>query len=147
MREAQPANDPAPAPLPPPTASAMPRPSAEAAPAEDGSDLDPRAIARLGSMVAQLIEEMHGAAIDDAGRDRLRDVHAHAMVEVRDRLPVDLRDELDRFALPLRSDGPVSTAELRIAEAQLVGWLRGLFAGAQFAATAAHPELAQPNPV
>lgn len=120
--------------------------SAGPAPTEDGFDLDRRAIARLGSMVGQLIEELHGAAIDDAGRDRLRDVHARAMVEVRDRLPTELRDELDRIAVPLKTDGPVSTSELRIAEAQLVGWLRGLFTGAQYAAAAAHPDRAQPDP-
>ena len=97
-------------------------------------------------MVGQLIEELHGAEIDEAGRDRLRDIHTRAMNEVREQLPVDLRGELDRIATPLRSDGPVSTAELRIAEAQLVGWLRGIFAGAQFAATAAHPDQVPPTP-
>ncbi|NMH97531.1 proteasome activator [Pseudonocardia acidicola] len=94
---------------------------------------DPATLTRLGSMVAQLLEEMHTAPLDGPGRDRLRDVHSRALGEVRDRLPTELRGELDRLARPPEPGRPASGAELRIMQAQLVGWLEGVFAGAAFA--------------
>ncbi|MHA6794254.1 proteasome activator [Pseudonocardia bannensis] len=94
---------------------------------------DPVALARLGSMVAQLLEESHTAPLDRPGRDRLRDVHARALAEVRDHVSAELRGELDRIARRPDPTRAASEAELRIMQAQLVGWLEGVFAGAAFA--------------
>ena len=93
----------------------------------------PAKVMRIGSMVKQLLEEVRAAPLDDAARGRLREVHATSIRELSDGLAPELRDELDRLTLPF-GPGPVpSDAELRIAQAQLVGWLEGLFHGIQTA--------------
>jgi hypothetical protein len=99
-----------------------------------GVTVDQPALTRLGSMVAQVLEEVRTAPIDVPGRDRIRDIHALALVEIHHQLPAELCRELDRLTGQPKSRGPASLADLRIAQAQVVGWLEGIFAGARFAA-------------
>jgi hypothetical protein len=109
--------------------------------AEDGegqrsvTDLveQPAKVMRIGTMIKQLLEEVKAAPLDDASRTRLREVHATSIRELEDGLAPELRDELQRLALPFSEDSVPSDAELRIAQAQLVGWLEGLFHGLQTA--------------
>ncbi len=96
---------------------------------------EPAKVMRIGSMIKQLLEEVRNAPLDEAGRRRLADVHHRSIEELKDGLAPELVAELDRIALPFRDDSP-SDAELRIAQAQLVGWLEGLFHGIQTALVA-----------
>lgn len=104
---------------------------------EDGDSSDgesigqPAKVLRLGTMMRQLLEEVRGTTLDDASRDRLRDIYDTSLVELGSALSPDLRDELMRLALPFADDEAPSTSELRIAKAQLVGWLEGLVQGIQ----------------
>lgn len=93
----------------------------------------PAKVMRIGTMIKQLLEEVRAAPLDDASRARLREIHAASIRELEDGLAPELREELDRLTLPLREDATPSDAELRIAQAQLVGWLEGLFHGIQTA--------------
>lgn len=98
------------------------------------SDLveQPAKVMRIGSMIRQLLDEVKAAPLDDASRARLRDIHRQSIKELEDGLAPELVEELERLSLPFESDSP-SDAELRIAQAQLVGWLEGLFHGIQAA--------------
>jgi hypothetical protein len=93
----------------------------------------PAKVMRIGTMIKQLLEEVRAAPLDDASRNRLRDIHRTSIRELEDGLAPELRDELERLTLPFTEDGVPSDAELRIAQAQLVGWLEGLFHGIQTA--------------
>ncbi|MDT5127277.1 MAG: hypothetical protein QOH54_2921 [Mycobacterium sp.] len=93
----------------------------------------PAKVMRIGTMIKQLLEEVRAAPLDDASRNRLRDIHAKSVRELEEGLAPELRDELDRLTLPFTEDKVPSDAELRIAQAQLVGWLEGLFHGIQTA--------------
>ena len=93
----------------------------------------PDKVMRIGTMIKQLLEEVKAAPLDDASRSRLRDIHASSIRELDDGLAPELRDELDRLTLPFSENEIPSDAELRIAQAQLVGWLEGLFHGIQAA--------------
>jgi len=106
----------------------------------DGADGEPRREAveepaklmRIGSMIKQLLEEVRAADLDEAARVRLREIYETSLRELGSALSDDLREELDRVAIPFGDNGEVpSEAELRIAQAQLVGWLEGLFHGIQ----------------
>src|SRR4051812_4595130 len=99
------------------------------------SDLveQPAKVMRIGTMVKQLLDEVKAAPLDDASRARLRDVHQRSIKELEDGLAPELRDELERLSLPFSGDAVPSDAELRIAQAQLGGWLEGLFHGIQTA--------------
>jgi hypothetical protein len=92
----------------------------------------PAKVMRIGTMIKQLLEEVRAAPLDEAGRQRLREIHESSIHELEDGLSPELREELGRLSLPFGSDTP-SEAELRIAQAQLVGWLEGLFHGIQTA--------------
>lgn len=89
----------------------------------------PAKVMRIGTMIKQLLEEVRAAPLDEASRNRLRDIHATSIRELEDGLAPELREELDRLTLPFNEDAVPSDAELRIAQAQLVGWLEGLFHG------------------
>jgi hypothetical protein len=102
--------------------------------------VDQAALSRLGSMAAQLLEELRTTPVDAAGLDRLHTIHTRTLAEIHHRLPIDLRDELDRITGSPQIDPPASMPELRVAQAQLVGWLKGVFAGAQLAAAIEHPD-------
>ena len=84
-------------------------------------------------MIKQLLEEVRAAPLDDASRNRLREIHRTSIRELEDGLAPELREELERLTLPFTEDAIPSDAELRIAQAQLVGWLEGLFHGIQTA--------------
>jgi hypothetical protein len=93
----------------------------------------PAKVMRVGTMIKQLLEEVRAAPLDDASRNRLREIHKRSILELEDGLAPELRDELERLSLPFTDDVTPSDAELRIAQAQLVGWLEGLFHGIQTA--------------
>lgn len=96
---------------------------------------EPAKVMRIGSMIKQLLDEVRSAPLDDKGRARLAEIHRRSISELKDGLAPELVEELDRIALPFSDDGP-SDAELRIGQAQLVGWLEGLFHGIQTALVA-----------
>jgi hypothetical protein len=96
----------------------------------------PAKVMRIGSMIKQLLEEVRAAPLDEAGRQRLKEIHHRSIVELEDGLAPELRDELERLTLPFDEASTPSEAELRIAQAQLVGWLEGLFHGIQAALVA-----------
>ena len=93
----------------------------------------PAKVMRIGTMIKQLLEEVRAAPLDEASRNRLREIHATSIRELEGGLAPELRDELERLTLPFSEDATPSDAELRIAQAQLVGWLEGLFHGIQTA--------------
>jgi hypothetical protein len=109
--------------------------------ADDGQDVggvadlvnQPAKVMRIGSMIKQLLEEVRGAPLDEAGRSRLREVHERSIKELEAGLAPELIEELERITLPFSEGSVPSEAELRIAQAQLVGWLEGLFHGIQTA--------------
>ncbi|HKE63787.1 MAG TPA: bacterial proteasome activator family protein [Micromonosporaceae bacterium] len=105
---------------------------------EDPSQLveQPAKVMRIGSMIKQLLEEVRASPLDEAGRQRLTEIHRRSIVELEDGLAPELVDELERLSLPFESGRVPSEAELRIAQAQLVGWLEGLFHGIQAALVA-----------
>jgi hypothetical protein len=93
----------------------------------------PAKVMRIGSMIKQLLEEVRTAPLDEASRTRLREIHRRSIAELEEGLAPELVDELERLSLPFDDDHVPSDAELRIAQAQLVGWLEGLFHGIQAA--------------
>jgi hypothetical protein len=93
----------------------------------------PAKVMRIGTMIKQLLEEVRAAPLDEAGRQRLMEIHKSSIKELEEGLSLELREELDRLSLPFDEGHVPSEAELRIAQAQLVGWLEGLFHGIQTA--------------
>jgi proteasome activator-like protein len=93
----------------------------------------PAKVMRIGTMIKQLLEEVRAAPLDDASRNRLKEIHASSIRELEQGLAPELRDELERITLPFTEGEIPSDAELRIAQAQLVGWLEGVFHGIQTA--------------
>lgn len=91
----------------------------------------PAKVMRIGSMIKQLLEEVRVAPLDEASRARLKEIHASSVKELEDGLAPELVEELERLSLPFMDEVVPSDAELRIAQAQLVGWLEGLFHGIQ----------------
>jgi len=91
----------------------------------------PAKVMRIGTMLKQLLEEVRQSSLDEASRDRLREIYETSIEELGSTLSDDLRDELTRLALPFAGDTTPSAAELQIAKAQLVGWLEGLVQGMQ----------------
>ncbi|WP_232072771.1 bacterial proteasome activator family protein [Phytohabitans flavus] len=105
---------------------------------EDPSRLieQPAKVMRIGSMIKQLLEEVKAAPLDEASRSRLREIHKRSITELEDGLAPELREELERLSLPFEDGVTPSEGELRVAQAQLVGWLEGLFHGIQAALVA-----------
>jgi len=91
----------------------------------------PAKVMRVGNMIRQLLEEVRAAPLDEKSRVRLKEIHASSIKELEDGLAPELIEELERLSLPFAEDEVPSEAELRIAQAQLVGWLEGLFHGIQ----------------
>lgn len=111
--------------------------AADAAPDEEAAE-DPQAeiespakIIRIGAMVKQLLEEVRNTSVDDATRDQLRRIYGNSVNELKSALSPELGAELDSLSFDFTGDQPPSEAELRMAQAQLVGWLEGLFHGIQ----------------
>lgn len=101
-------------------------------PAADGpteSVLQPTKLIRIASMVRGMLDEVRRAPLDDAGRKALLEIHERSLRELKSVLSPDLQAELEEVALPL--EGDPTESELRLAQAQLVGWLEGLFHGIQ----------------
>jgi hypothetical protein len=90
----------------------------------------PTKLIRIASMVRNMLEEVRRAPIDDAGRKALREIHERSIHELEGVLSPDLKRELSDVVLPFNSDAPTES-EVRLAQAQLVGWLEGLFQGIQ----------------
>lgn len=113
-------------------------PSSESEPAVNPADAigEPAKVMRIGTMIKQLLEEVRSAPLDEASRERLKRTHAASLLELKAGLTPDLAAELDRLALPFSDESIPSDAELRIAQAQLVGWLEGVFHGLQTALVA-----------
>lgn len=112
--------------------------------AQPGADRDeqvgtlveqPAKVMRIGTMIKQLLDEVRSAPLDDAARSRLAEIHERSLAELEEGLSPELAAELHRITLPFGDEAP-SDAELRIAQAQLVGWLEGLFHGIQTALVA-----------
>ena len=97
---------------------------------------EPAKVMRIGTMIKQLLDEVRAAPLDDAARERLAEIHERSLHELEDGLSEELNEELHRITLPFSDDRSPSDAELRIAQAQLVGWLEGLFHGIQTALVA-----------
>jgi hypothetical protein len=91
----------------------------------------PAKVMRVGSMIRQLLEEVRAAPLDEKSRARLKEIHQSSIKELEDGLAPELVQELERLSLPFAEDDVPSEAELRVAQAQLVGWLEGLFHGIQ----------------
>ncbi len=108
----------------------VPTSAAEEMP-ERESVAEPAKVMRIGSMIKQLLDEVKAAPLDDRSRDRMKSIFEESVRELAESLSPDLRDELERLAPPFDVTSPPSDAELRVAQAQLVGWLEGLFHGIQ----------------
>ena len=93
----------------------------------------PAKVMRIGSMIRQLLDEVKAAPLDEASRNRLKEIHRASIKELEAGLAPELVEELERLSLPFTEEGTPSEGELRIAQAQLVGWLEGLFHGIQTA--------------
>ncbi len=91
----------------------------------------PAKVMRIGNMIRQLLEEVRAAPLDEKSRARLKEIHQSSIAELEDGLAPELVSELERLSLPFTENELPSEAELRIAQAQLVGWLEGLFHGIQ----------------
>jgi hypothetical protein len=92
---------------------------------------EPAKVMRVGSMIKQLLEEVRASTLDEPSRVRLREIYDTSVSELGSALSPDLQDELKRLAFPFGEEGTPTEGELRIAQAQLVGWLEGLFHGIQ----------------
>ncbi|MEZ5341238.1 MAG: proteasome activator [Acidimicrobiales bacterium] len=106
-------------------------PEGEAEPMPEGSVSEPAKVMRIGSMIRQLLEEVRSTDMDEPGRSRLREIYDTSIAELSTALSPDLQRELVTLGLPFGDDELPTEAELRIAQAQLVGWLEGLFHGIQ----------------
>ncbi len=91
----------------------------------------PAKVMRIGSMIKQLLDEVHSMTLDMPSRERLAEIYERSIVELAEALSPDLQEELRMLALPFNDGEVPSDAELRVAKAQLVGWLEGLFHGIQ----------------
>ncbi|KAA5836087.1 bacterial proteasome activator family protein [Saccharopolyspora hirsuta] len=105
---------------------------------ERGEDINelveqPAKVMRIGTMIKQLLEEVRAAPLDEASRSRLKEIHQSSIRELEQGLAPELIEELERLSLPFAQESTPSESELRIAQAQLVGWLEGLFHGLQTA--------------
>jgi hypothetical protein len=141
----RPAPDPSERPAPDPSERPAPAGASAAAggKAKGSSNLqdlvdEPAKVMRIGTMIRQLLEEVKAAPLDDAARGRLAEIHERSIKELEDGLAPELVQELERISLPFPDNSTPSDAELRIAQAQLVGWLEGLFHGIQAAMAAQH---------
>lgn len=96
-----------------------------------GSVNEPAKVMRVGSMIKQLLDEVRSTSLDEPSRERLREIYDRSVVELGSALSDDLREELERLVFPFHPDEVPTDVELRMAQAQLVGWLEGLFHGIQ----------------
>jgi len=97
----------------------------------ESQEVEPAKIIRIGGMVKQLLDEVRNTQLDEAARDQLRDIYENSVTELRSALSPELDEELERLTIDFDDESVPSEAQLRIAKAQLVGWLEGLFHGIQ----------------
>ncbi len=109
---------------------------AEPVPPQQNAVTEPAKVMRIGSMVKQLLDEVRQAPLDDRSRERLAEIYERSVTELAEALSPDLQEELRSLALPFEDDLVPTDGELRIAQAQLVGWLEGLFHGIQLSLVA-----------
>ena len=121
------------APIEPEILSAIDDTEGDSAERVDESIEQPAKVMRVGTMMKQLLDEVRAATLDEASRDRLKEIYETSVTELGSALSADLGEELGRLALPFDDDVAPSNDELRIAQAQLVGWLEGLIQGIQAA--------------
>ncbi len=91
----------------------------------------PSKVLRIGSMIKTLLDEVRGVELDEASRNRLAEIYQTSVDELKEGLSPDLGSELEKLSLPFSDNQPPSESEIRVAQAQLVGWLEGLFHGIQ----------------
>ena len=108
------------------------------APGEQVDVSKPAKLMRLGAMTREMLEELRRAPLDESGRVMMRELYQRSVNEVQDILSPELREELAELSIPFSDDKVPSESELRIAQAQLMGWLEGLFHGIQAALWAQH---------
>ena len=120
-------------PIEPEIVSAIDDTEGDSAERVDESIEQPAKVMRVGTMMKQLLDEVRAATLDEASRDRLKEIYETSVTELGSAISADLREELGRLALPFDDDVAPSNDELRIAQAQLVGWLEGLIQGIQAA--------------
>ncbi len=120
-------------PIEPEIVSAIDDTEGDSAERVDESIEQPAKVIRVGTMMKQLLDEVRAATLDEASRDRLKEIYETSVTELGSALSAELREELGRLALPFDDDVAPSNDELRIAQAQLVGWLEGLIQGIQAA--------------
>jgi hypothetical protein len=114
-----------------------PDPAGPAAKPDDvAAIVEPAKVMRIGRMISRLLDEVKDAPLDDASRARLREIYTQSIDELAGGLDAELAEELRRITSPFATDNTPSDAELRVAQAQLVGWLEGLFQGLQTALVA-----------
>jgi hypothetical protein len=113
------------------TASVSPESDGRVDQVETESVTEPAKVMRIGSMVKQLLDEVRGTTLDEPSRERLAEIYDRSIVEISEAVSPDLAEELKMLALPFREGEVPSESELRVAKAQLVGWLEGLFHGIQ----------------
>lgn len=99
----------------------------------EGSVEQPAKLLRIAVMVREMLEEVRRAPVDEHAREHLRRIHRSVLEELKTGLSGPLRDELDRITMPLDGGATPTESEIRIAQAQLLGWLEGLFQGIQAA--------------
>jgi hypothetical protein len=114
-----------------PSRQATEVPPEEGAPSNPEALEHPAKVMRIGAMVRNLLEEVRQSPLDEPSRERLRDIYETSVKELGEVLSPELRSELGRLSLPFDEDSTPSQSELRVAHAQLVGWLEGLFHGIQ----------------
>lgn len=90
---------------------------------------EPTKLIRIASMTRAVLEELRTTPLDAAAAERVVAIHRASLGELRDVLSDELKEEFDDIFAPF--EGEPTDASLRIAHAQLVGWLEGLFHGIQ----------------
>lgn len=114
-----------------PEVTVIPGSTAQREGEEGGGIPQPAKVMRIGTMVRQLLEEVRSAPLDEASRSRMREIYEQSVAELSEVLSQELKEELVGLSLPFAEDQVPSESELRVAHAQLVGWLEGLFQGIQ----------------
>jgi hypothetical protein len=116
---------------PQPEVTVIPGSATQRGPDEGEPIPHPAKVMRIGTMVRQLLEEVRSAPLDEASRSRMKEIYEQSVAELGEVLSPELKDELVGLSLPFTEGQVPSESELRVAHAQLVGWLEGLFQGIQ----------------
>jgi hypothetical protein len=104
---------------------------AEAPNEPDQPITEPTKLIRIASMTRAMLEEVRQAPLDEEGRKRLSEIHQQSLAELREVLSPELAQEFDEVFPPFDAEQTPSESVIRVAQAQLIGWLEGLFHGIQ----------------